>query len=144
MNEQEVSNVIYAFGLMECPCEIIKPALQTALQQAALAKLPTMSPQAIFLTLYGLALTNVQWGDLNRNLTAGFDQAVTKMVSSQALRNNTTAKVAQAVAMSVYSLGQMGAPWHGFSSSFQRDVPQAFIALQGLFIAQGMSMFIFG
>lgn len=121
MDEQGVSNVIHAYGLLGCPWTAI-PALQTAIQQAAINKMHVMSSQHIFMTLHGMAMMETPWRDLLPELQQKIENAVTSMTN---YNKTADAFASHRLAVSIYSLGVMGAGWSSFGKEFQRAVLDA-------------------
>lgn len=142
-NEQEVSTAIYALGLMGCSWTSIEGALLTkTMHFAALATIPKMTSQALFLTLRGLADMGAKWPTLQADLRKVIELELFKALASQQFVGRADASLH--VASMINSLGRMGAVYSELPHRFHNVVQGAFIKLHEQFNPQGLANFIYG
>ena len=63
LTPRQVSYVIYSFGIMAAPWRDLPPALQTRLEETAVARFPRSVPQGLSNIIYGFSLMGLQWKD---------------------------------------------------------------------------------
>lgn len=144
LNEQELSSALYSFGAMGVLWSSLGNALRVVLQSTVKTKLPVMTFQQLFMTMYGLASMEASWDELPVATRAGLEQAVAGMVDQ--LVGSTDPHASKCAAISIYALGVMGAEWKSriFTADFHSGVQKAYAALHQQFIPQDVANFIYG
>lgn len=141
-NDEAVANVINWFGKVNWHWSAAIPALQTALQDAALKASRSLSSRGLFLVLQGLTRMGVKWTELQLDLVWALTDQLDKTLTSPHFYNQHDA--VQHMATIVNLLGRLDADYSSFSPALQQCIQDTFLNLHKLLTSNALGMYLHG
>ena len=114
---------------------------RSGIEQAVQHRLPTMIPQGLSNTIYGLAIMGAQWSDLSPPLQIRLQHSIVDCLGRASLAPESYRQV---VANVIYSLGVCGASWQLLEERTTEALLDGLILCGPFLIEQEISNTIYG